>query len=54
MNSPRAAPNDQADPNFQAAGGPDGRATTAKKAFVNLWNPMAAPYGLPSYRRNQL
>ena len=48
------SPNDQADPSFQAAAGPDGRATTGKKAFVNLWNPMAAQYGLPSYRWNQL
>lgn len=46
--------NDQADPNFQAAAGPDGRATTAKKAFVHLWNPMAAQYRLPTYRWNQL
>jgi hypothetical protein len=46
--------NDQADPNLQAAAGPDGRATTGKKAFVNLWNPMAAQYGLPTYRWNQL
>ncbi len=47
-------PNDQADPNFQAAAGPDGQATTGKKAFVSLWNPVAAQYGLPSYRWNQL
>jgi hypothetical protein len=46
--------NDQADPSFQAAAGPDDRATTRKKAFVSLWNPMAAQYGLPSYRWNQL
>jgi hypothetical protein len=47
-------PNDQADPNFQAADSPDGQATTGKKAFIHLWNPMAAQYGLPSYRWNQL
>ena len=47
-------PDDQADPGFQAAAGPDARATTAKKAFVSLWNPVAAQYGLPSYRWNQL
>ena len=46
--------NDQADLNFQAAAGPDSQATTDKKAFVNLWNPMAAKYGLPSYHWNQL
>jgi hypothetical protein len=47
-------PGDQADPAFRAAAGPDARATTAKKAFVSLWNPVAAQYGLPSYRWNQL
>jgi hypothetical protein len=47
-------PGDQADPAFRAAVGPDARATTAKKAFVSLWNPVAAQYGLPSYRWNQL
>jgi hypothetical protein len=46
--------NDQADPNFQAAAGPDAQATTDKKAFVNLWNPVAAQYGLTSYTWNQL
>ena len=46
--------NDQADPNFQAAAGPDGQATTDKQAFVDLWNPMAAQYGLTSYLWNQL
>jgi hypothetical protein len=47
-------PGDQADPSFQAAAGPDGQATAGKKAFVNLWNPTAAQYRLPSYRWNQL
>ena len=46
--------NDQADPNFQAAAGPDAQATTDKKAFVKLWNPIAAQYGLTSYLWNQL
>jgi hypothetical protein len=46
--------NDQADPNFQAARAPDAQATTDKKAFVNLWNPIAAQYGLTSYLWNQL
>jgi len=46
--------NDQADPNFQAAAGPDAQATADKKAFVNLWNPIAAQYGLTSYAWNQL
>jgi hypothetical protein len=46
--------NDQADPNFQAAAAPDAHATTDKKAFVSLWNPIAAQYGLTSYLWNQL
>lgn len=46
--------NDQADPNFQAAATPDARATTDKKAFVNLWDPIAAQYGLTTYLWNQL
>jgi len=46
--------NDQADPNFQAAAAPDAQATTEKKAFVNLWNSIAAQYGLTSYLWNQL
>jgi eukaryotic-like serine/threonine-protein kinase len=46
--------NDQGDPSFQAAAGPDDQATAGKKAFVSLWNPMAARYGLPSYPWNQL
>jgi hypothetical protein len=46
--------NDQADPNLQAAAAPDAQATTDKKAFVNLWNPIAAQYGLTSYPWNQL
>ncbi len=46
--------NDQGDPNFQAAAAPDAQATTDKKAFVKLWNPIAAQYGLTSYTWNQL
>jgi hypothetical protein len=47
--------NDEADPNFQAAvDTPDAQATTDKKAFVSLWNPIAAQYGLTTYRWNQL
>lgn len=46
--------NDQADPNFQAAAAPDAQATTDKKAFVKLWNPIAAQYGLTSYLWSQL
>jgi hypothetical protein len=46
--------NDQADPNFQAARAPDNQATRDKKAFVSLWNPVAAQYGLTPYTWNQL
>lgn len=41
--------NDTADPNYQAAIGPDGQATNYKQAFVALWNPIAMQYGLPTY-----
>ena len=47
-------PNDHADPHFQAATGPDHQATSAKKAFVSQWNPIASGYGLASYQANQL
>ena len=47
-------PNDHADPHFQAAAGPDNQATSAKKAFVSQWDPIASEYGLASYQWNQL
>jgi hypothetical protein len=47
-------PNDHSDSNYQAAGGPDGQATTGKKAFVSSWNPIATQYGLPTYQWDQL
>jgi hypothetical protein len=47
-------PNDQSDPNFQAAAGPDGRATAGKQTFASLWNPMATQYGLTNYNWDQL
>ncbi|HEY6315259.1 MAG TPA: zinc ribbon domain-containing protein [Streptosporangiaceae bacterium] len=47
-------PNDEADANFQAAIGPDGQATTDKKAFVGQWNSIASQYGLTKYQWNQL
>jgi hypothetical protein len=47
-------PNDTADPNYQAATGPDQQATTDKQAFVSLWNPIAQQYGLTTYTWNQL
>jgi eukaryotic-like serine/threonine-protein kinase len=47
-------PNDHSDPNYQAAAGPDGQATTDKKAFVSRWNPIAEQYSLPTYQWSQL
>jgi hypothetical protein len=46
--------NNESDPSAQAAAGPDAQATTDKKSFVSLWNPIAARYGLPAYQWNQL
>ena len=46
--------NDQADPNYAAATGPDNRAKADKIAFVGEWNPIAAQYGLTSYQWDQL
>ncbi len=46
--------NDTSDPNYQAAIGPDGQATTYKQTFVGLWNPIATQYGLPTYVWNEL
>jgi hypothetical protein len=48
------AQNDWADPNYQAAAAPDAKATTGKKAFVKLWNPIAGQYRLTTYLWNQL
>jgi hypothetical protein len=46
--------NDQSDPSFKAATGPDGQATTEKKAFVSQWNSIASQYGLETYQWGQL
>ena len=46
--------NNQSDPNFQAANGPDEQATVSKQAFLRLWNPLAQAYGLPTYQQNEL
>lgn len=43
----------QSDPSFQAADGPDLRATRYKKAFLRQWNPLAAGYSLPTYQQNE-
>jgi hypothetical protein len=45
---------DTSNANYQAATAPDNQATAAKMAFVGLWNPIAASYGLPSYQWNEL
>lgn len=46
--------NDHSDSNYQAAVGPDDRATASKKRFASQWDPIAAQYGLPSYQWNRL
>jgi hypothetical protein len=48
------APNDHADPSFQAANGPDNEATAGKTAFVSMWSPIATKYGLTPYQTSQL
>lgn len=45
---------DTSDTNYQAAATPDNQATTDKQGFVNLWNPIATQYGLPTYQWNAL
>ena len=45
---------DASDPGAVAAKGPDTQATSDKKAFVSLWNPLAAQYGLATYTSDQL
>lgn len=47
-------PNDFADLKYQAAIGPNHRATTGKQAFSREWNPIATQYGLPTYQWDQL
>jgi hypothetical protein len=46
--------NDHADPNYQAAAGPDSQATIYKKSFVAAWNPIATQYALSPYQWDQL
>jgi hypothetical protein len=46
--------NDHGDPSFQASNTPDVQATNDKAAFVSLWNPVAARYGLTRYTTGQL
>jgi len=44
----------QADPNYQAATGPDDQATRSKMAFASSWAPIASQYGLPHYQYNEI
>ena len=46
--------NDHSDSDYQAATGPDDQATTDKKGFASLWNPIATEYGLATYQWDQL
>ena len=47
-------PNDPNDGNAQAAANSDSQATTAKTEFVNLWNSIAATYGLTQWPASNL
>jgi hypothetical protein len=42
------------EPNFAAASSASAQATSAKTAFVVLWNPLAAQLGLPQYSASQI
>lgn len=42
------------DPGFQAGTAASQGATANKQAFLGLWNPLAAQFGLPSYTQDQL
>lgn len=46
--------NDHNDANFAASNTPDVQASNDKAAFVALWNPIAAKYGLTRYSTSQL
>ena len=46
--------NDHNDANFVASNTPDVQASNDKAAFVALWNPIAAKYGLTRYSTSQL
>jgi hypothetical protein len=44
----------RSDARLRASYIPDGQATTDKRAFASLWNPVAERYGLATYQWNQL
>jgi hypothetical protein len=46
--------NSRPDARLRASYVPEGKATVGKQAFASLWNPVARPYGLTTYRPNQL
>jgi hypothetical protein len=46
--------NDHNDANFVASNTPDVQASNDKAAFVAMWNPIAAKYGLTRYSTSQL
>ena len=41
-------------PNLRASYAPGATASADKQTFIQLWNPLAAKYGLPSYRPGDL
>lgn len=47
-------PNDTTDPGYEATNTPNLEATQYKTAFVSVWNPIAAQYGLTQYQQGQL
>jgi hypothetical protein len=53
-NSNGCTANDTSNANYHAASGPDNQATVDKHTFASLWNPIAGPYGLPTYQWNEL
>jgi hypothetical protein len=44
----------RSDASLRASDVPEDRATAGKRAFAPLWNQVARPYGLTTYRWNQL
>jgi hypothetical protein len=48
------APKNYADPNLQAANGPDNQASADKTAFISMWNSIATKYRLTTYQTGQL
>jgi hypothetical protein len=53
QSSGQCTPGD-ADANLSAATAPADQANADKETFLNLWNPIATQYGLPTYQSSQL